>query len=137
MHTVQAEQRNIFMRWVRTYRVVASLNLLIVVAQFVSAGLMLEGNDSAMSIHGFTAALIVLVTLLQTAVSMRLRAKCGAPFGLIGTNLGLLAGEGIEGVCGYFHILAIHVPLAAAILAGVHRQFLWSLRETGVRESQA
>jgi hypothetical protein len=122
------------MTWEKTLRGVAILNILTLFAQFAFAGWMLGGDDSAVAIHGITGLLLVLVTMLQTGLSVGMKAKGRAPSSLVMTNIGLVVAEVIQGICGYNRVLWIHVPLAAAILAAMHRQLLWSFRETPVTE---
>lgn len=119
------------------YRIVVALNLLIIFVQFGFAGQMLAGNDSAVAIHGVLGVTLILIALLQSTLSIALRAKGIAPFWIIASNIGVLVAEIIEAACGHFHNLTIHVPLAVAIFGGVMRQLFWSMRETAATELRA
>jgi hypothetical protein len=130
--SILAPRRRESMIWEKALRVVAVLNILTLFAQFAFAGWMLGGDDSAIEIHGFTGLLLVLVTMFQTGVSVGLKAKGRVPSWVVMMNIGLVVAEVLQGICGYNRILWIHVPLAAAILAGMLRQLLWSLGEVAV-----
>lgn len=125
------------MIWMKTFRAVVVLNLLIVFVQFGFAGQMLSGSDSAVSLHGITGTLLVVVALVQTGISVALRAKRIAPTWVVLTNLGLVLAEAAEDVLGHFHNLALHIPFAVAIFAGIMRQLFWSLQESRAAESRA
>lgn len=118
------------MFWQRSYRVVVAINLLTILVQAIFAGQMLGGDDLAVTMHAYTTALIVLITVIHLSLSIVLKAKGVAPSWLIFTNAGLVAAVVLEGLCGRFHYIAIHVPLALAIFGGVLRHLLWSLRQT-------
>jgi hypothetical protein len=122
-------ERN-FMTWMKTYRTVVLINLLLIFAQFGFAGQMLAGSSAAIRFHGFTGVLLVLIALIQAAVSIVLKAKGIGPSWLVGANVGVIVAVAIEAVCGHFHYLALHVPLALGIFAGVMRQLFWAVRET-------
>jgi hypothetical protein len=118
------------MTWMKTYRTVVLVNFLVIFAQFAFAGQMLGGNGSAVALHGYTGVLLVLIGLVQAALSIGLKAKRIAPTWLVVANVGIVAAEVTEAVCGHFHHVALHVPLALAIFAGVMRQLFWAMRET-------
>jgi hypothetical protein len=118
------------MTWMKTYRTVVLINLVVIFAQFSLAGQMLSGRVSAFTIHGFTGVLLVLIALVQAVLSISLKAKNIGPTWLVVANLGIIAAEVIEAACGHFHNLAVHVPLALAIFGGVMRQLFWAVRET-------
>ena len=63
------------MTWMKTYRTVVLINLLVIFAQFGLAGQMLGGRGSAVTIHGFTGVLLVLIALVQAVLSIGLKAK--------------------------------------------------------------
>jgi hypothetical protein len=123
------EEQN-FMTWMKTYRTVVLINLLMIFAQFGLAGQMLGGRGSAVAIHGFTGVLLVLLALVQTALSIGLKTKSIGPTWLVVANVGIIVAEVIEAACGHFHNLALHVPLALAIFGGAIRQLFWAVRET-------
>jgi hypothetical protein len=123
------EEQNL-MTWLKTYRTVVLINLVVIFAQFSLAGQMLSGRVSAFTIHGFTGVLLVLIALVQAVLSISLKAKNIGPTWLVVANLGIIAAEVIEAACGHFHNLAVHVPLALAIFGGVMRQLFWAVRET-------
>jgi hypothetical protein len=118
------------MTWMKTYRTVVLINLLLIFAQFGFAGQMLSGRYTAIATHGFTGVLLVLIALVQAALSIVLKAKGIGPTWLVGANVGIIVAVTTEAVCGHFHYLALHVPLALGIFAGVMRQLFWAMRET-------
>jgi hypothetical protein len=118
------------MTWMKTYRTVVLINLLLIFAQFSFAGQMLAGSNTAVRFHGFTGVLLVLIALVQAALSIVLKAKSIGPTWLVVANVGIIVAVAIEAVCGHFHYLALHVPLALGIFAGVMRQLFWAMRET-------
>lgn len=126
------------MTLLKSYRAIVIFNLLVVFLQFIVAGQMLGGSDFAVNLHGTTGLLLILIAIAQTAVAIVLRTKGIGPTGLIVTNIGIILAEAIEAVCGHFHIVALHVPLAVAIFGGVMRQLFWSVREAlATRELRA
>jgi hypothetical protein len=118
------------MSWMKTYRTVVLINLLLIFAQFGFAGQMLAGRSGAIAIHGFTGVLLLFIALVQASLSILLKAKSIGPSWLVVANVGIIVAEVIEAVCGHFHYLALHVPLALAIFGGVMRQLFWAMRET-------
>ena len=118
------------MTWMKTYRTVVLINLLLIFAQFSFAGQMLAGSNTAVRFHGFTGLLLVLIALIQAALSIVLKAKGIGPTWLVGANVGVIVAVATEAVCGHFHYLALHVPLALGIFAGVMRQLFWAMRAT-------
>jgi hypothetical protein len=117
------------MTWKKTYRTVVLINLLLIFVQFSFAGQMLAGSNTALRFHGFTGVLLVLIASVQAAVAIGLKAKSIAPTWLVVANAGIIVAEVIEAVCGHFHYLAWHVPLALGIFGGVMRQLFWAMRE--------
>jgi hypothetical protein len=118
------------MAWMKTYRTVVLINFLLIFAQFGFAGQMLAGRITAVAIHGFTGVLLVLIALVQAAFSIVLKAKSIGPTWLVVANVGIIVAVAIEAICGHFHYLALHVPLALGIFAGVMRQLFWAMRTT-------
>jgi len=63
------------MTWMKTYRTVVLINLLLIFVQFSFAGQMLAGSNTAVRLHGFTGVLLVLIALVQAALSIGLKVK--------------------------------------------------------------
>jgi hypothetical protein len=126
---VKGMEEQKFMTWMKTYRTVVLINLLVIFAQFGLAGQMLGGRGSAVAIHGLTGVLLVLIAFVQAALSIVLKAKSIGPTWLVVANVGIIVAEVIEAACGHFHNLAVHVPLALAIFGGLMRQLFWAMRE--------
>jgi hypothetical protein len=125
------------MTWMKTYRTVVLINLLLIFVQFSLAGQMLAGSNTALRFHGFTGVLLVLIALVQAALSIGLKVKSIGPTWLVVANVGIIVAEVIEAVCGHFHYLAWHVPLALGIFGGVMRQLFWAMRENACRAGAA
>jgi hypothetical protein len=117
------------MKLQKPYRAIVLINLLVVFIQFVFAGQMLGGSDSAVTTHGATGVLLVLIAVVQTTASVFMRIQGVCPRWLVLANIGILLAEVVEAVCGHFHVVALHVPLAVAIFGGIMRQLFWSVIE--------
>jgi hypothetical protein len=117
------------MKLQKPYRAIVLINLLVVFIQFVFAGQMLGGSDSAVTTHGATGVLLVLIAVVQTTVSVFMRIQGVCPRWLVPANIGILLADVVEAVCGHFHVVAVHVPLAVAIFGGIMRQLFWSVIE--------
>jgi hypothetical protein len=115
------------MNSMKRLRAVLSLNLLVVFVQFTLAGLMLGGTDLARKMHGITGLLLIVLAVIQTALVIVMRRDGVAPRWLVGANVGILAAEMIEAICGHYHVLGLHVPLGVAIFGGVLRQLFWAM----------
>jgi hypothetical protein len=81
--------------------------------------------------------LLVLLALIQLSLAITMKRKRACPAWLVTANIGLVVAEVIEAICGHFHVVELHVPLALGIGAGVMRQLFWIMRETVTREDQA
>ena len=102
------------------------VNLLVVFAQFVLAGLLIGGKaPEARLLHGVTGLLLLLVALTQLALVIFMRRKMRTPGWLVTASLGIVVAEIIECVCGHFGVVALHVPLALGIAVGISRQLFW------------
>ncbi len=120
------------MKLLKPYRAIVLINLLVVFIQFVFAGQILGGSDSAVTTHGATGLLLVTIAVVQTTMSVFMRVQGVCPRWLVPANIGILLAEVIEAVSGHFHGVALHVPLAVAIFGGIMRQLFWSVLETRV-----
>ncbi|MEV6282314.1 hypothetical protein [Kribbella sp. NPDC051770] len=109
-------------------RAVAVLHAGAVCLQPLLAGLYLNGEGGAISIHelvGLTAAGLCLLQLVQTWLVTRLLW----PSVLTGA---VLAGEALMIHAGYGRELALHIPLGMAVVAGGIALAVWTVRRTAV-----
>jgi hypothetical protein len=126
------------MNLLKTLRLVLMINLLVIFLQFFFAGQMLGGSSIAVNLHGVTGLFLLIIATVQIAIAVAMRRIGMCPTWLVASNAGLILAEVIEAVCGHFHILALHVPLALAIFSAVARQIYWATREAGsVSEASA
>jgi hypothetical protein len=120
------------MNLMKALRSILAVSLLVLFVQFTFAGMMIGGSgiSNAKLLHGATGLLLVLLALIQLSLAIAMKAKGAGPAWLLTANIGILVVEVIEAVCGHFHVVTLHVPLALAIAGGVMRQLFWAFRET-------
>jgi hypothetical protein len=106
---------------IKWLRILAVVNVLMMVLQATFAGRMLGGDDLSANFHELTAKSLVLIGVAQLIVMVILRRKSGCPLGLVRASAGVLVAEILEFALGHFHHVAIHVLLGLAIFGGAIR----------------
>jgi hypothetical protein len=100
-------------------RVVAVLHALSLLLQSILAGLFLSGQDTAIDSHATNAMVVATLCLVQTALAAVMwRMKTIGPR-IFAQSLVMLVLETIQIVAGFAHLLWLHIPLGAMLLAGV------------------
>ncbi|WP_133907935.1 hypothetical protein [Actinophytocola oryzae] len=96
-------------------RIVATVNLVLVLLQPVFAGLFLTGDVDAIDLHSTTATVVVFVELALVGVAVGYLVARGRRWVLPATVV-LLAAAVLQAFLGYTRTLAFHVPLGVAIV---------------------
>jgi hypothetical protein len=96
-------------------RIVATVNLVLVVLQPVFAGLFLTGDVDAIDIHATVATLVAFVELVLVGVAVGYLVARGRWWVLPATVV-LLAAVVVQAFLGYIRVLEFHVPLGVAIV---------------------
>jgi hypothetical protein len=108
-------------------RVVLIVHLLSVIAQAAFAGMFLSGSDTAVSLHEITARVLVVICLLQIAITALLKVRGRCPAWVLPYAITILLAEIFETYTGQRRILVLHVPLAILIFGGIMRQLFWAV----------
>ncbi len=106
------------------------LNVLMMLAQATFAGRMLGGDAQSANLHGFTAKLLVLLTVAQLILVLSLKFKKRCPTWIPIASGALLAAEVLEFAMGDLHNVAVHVPLGLTLFGGAFRQAIWAVQKT-------
>jgi hypothetical protein len=118
-------------RAVLTFRILATLNAVLVVLQPFWIGFYLDGQYGALQIHeiGGTAvqftALLQMVPAIWYAVVARHRVRVPILAFL------LLLGVGAQTGFGYGRLLAVHIPLGVAVVVGSLAFAVWTWARAG------
>lgn len=108
-------------------RSVLAIHLLTVVFLGALAGMFLSGNDTAVALHEIASRVLVVVCLVQIALTVLLRARHACPAWMLPSAIGILIAELVEIYAGYQRILILHVPLAILIFGGIMRHLFWAV----------
>jgi hypothetical protein len=96
-------------------RIVATLHLVLVVAQPVLAGMFLTGNVDAIEVHAAVAGILATVELALIGVAVAYVVVRGRVWVLPASVLMLVA-VGAQMTAGYTRALEFHIPLGVAIV---------------------
>ncbi|MGH3487207.1 MAG: hypothetical protein ACRDP8_04725 [Actinopolymorphaceae bacterium] len=124
----------------RILRILVTLQAAIILAQAISAGLLLSGTPNIRGVHGLGAILLVLIGLVQVVVAiLHVRPGHGTPR-LLGPSIGMFVTFLVQAALGETHNKALHIPLGVLMFGGVlmlTRQ-LWSQpRQPGAADAGA
>ena len=112
----------------RALRVVATLSVLMIVLQGVSAGEILSRNRSAESLHFGGAIVVHVLTGLTALVAVLIARRERGPWWPTAIAVVVFAVGFAQAAIGEAGILAVHVPLAMLLLVGAVTVMLWSFR---------
>lgn len=90
-----------------------------VFAQPVLAGLFLGGDSAMIAVHAGVASAIELLALVQIIVAVVLWRPGRGPGWPVFASIGIFLAVFAQSAVGYAHVLAVHVPLGAAMFAGM------------------
>ena len=113
------------------FRGVATLYALAAVAQPFLAGLFLSGSFSALKAHEVTGQAVGGLGILTLICAILLWRVGGGPVAAVRISGGLLVGVVLQILLGYDRLLALHVPLGVALVAGIGRLGFFAWRQAG------
>ncbi len=96
-------------------RVVATVHLVMVLAQPVLAGLFLTGNVDAITVHGTVGSLLAAVSLVLAVTSVGYVLRRGRLW-VLPVTVALFLAVGFQIGLGHDRSLGVHVPLGVAIV---------------------
>jgi hypothetical protein len=96
-------------------RITATVQLVLVLAQPVLAGLFLTGNVDAIETHAAVAGILALVELALIAVAVAYAFARGRLW-VVPAAVTLLVTVGLQMAAGYSRALQFHIPLGVAIV---------------------
>lgn len=119
-------------RWpVMLFRATATVYALAAVAQPFLAGLFLSGSFSALKAHEVTGQAVGGLGILTLICAILLWRVGGGSVAAVRISGGLLVGVVLQIILGYDRLLALHVPLGVAMVAGIGRLAFFAWREAG------
>ena len=98
---------------------------LAVFLQPLLAGLALSGNLGALNAHMMLGGLALLISLAQVVLALFLGSDMPRP--AVAASVGLFVGEGAQMASGRLHLFVFHLPIGAALFAGLTLTSLWVL----------
>ena len=98
---------------------------LAVFLQPLLAGLALSGNLAALNAHMMLGGLALLISLAQVMLALFLGSDMPRP--AVAASVGLFVGEGAQMASGRLHLFVFHLPIGAALFAGLTLTSLWVL----------
>ena len=96
-------------------RITATLQLVLVLAQPVLAGLFLTGDVDAIEVHGAVAGILAFVELALVAVAVAYAFARGRRW-VAPAAMTLLVAIGLQMAAGYTRALQFHIPLGVTIV---------------------
>lgn len=119
-------------RWpVVLFRATATCYALAAVAQPFLAGLFLSGSFSALKAHEVTGQAVGGLGILTLICAILLWRVGGGSVAAVRISGGLLVAVVLQIILGYDRLLALHVPLGVAMVAGIGRLAYFAWREAG------
>jgi uncharacterized membrane protein YozB (DUF420 family) len=116
-------------RWPRTlFRSLTTCEALLALTQAALAGGFLDGNYGALDMHQVGAMITAAFAVLQLVSAVLLWRLGGGPGWPAAACGALIAAETGQIGLGYGRVLAVHVPLGAAIIACTFLMLAWSWR---------
>ena len=110
---------------VSAFRAAVIGQTLAVFLQPLLAGLALSGNLGALNAHMMLGGLALLISLAQVVLALFLGSDMPRP--AVAASVGLFVGEGAQMASGRLHLFVFHLPIGAALFAGLTLTSLWVL----------
>lgn len=118
----------------RVFRTVVTLEAVLGFGQAVLAGSFLSGNYGALDMHAVNASATGITAVAMTLAAILLWRPGGGPaWPAIASGL-LFGAEALQIALGYGRVLAVHVPLGAAIIASIALMLRWAWRQKPLEE---
>jgi hypothetical protein len=96
-------------------RLMATVQLVLVLAQPVLAGLFLTGDVDAIEVHAAVATALAFVALVLIGVAVAYTVVRGRLW-VLPTSVALLVAVGLQMAAGYARALQFHIPLGVVIV---------------------
>lgn len=115
------------------FRALLVVHLAGIITQVLTAGVVLSGSEGALAVHSLTPRLNQAVCLLMLLVAILLRRRRVISAAAVAISGALFVAEAAETALGFLQVLAVHVPLAIAIILLNARllDVAWRTREAG------
>ena len=110
---------------ISAFRAAVICQTLAVFLQPLLAGLALSGNLEALNAHMMLGGLALLISLAQVVLALFLGNEMPRP--AVAASVGLFVGEGAQMASGRLHLFVFHLPIGAALFAGLTLMSLWVL----------
>ena len=110
---------------VSAFRAAVIGQTLAVFLQPLLAGLALSGNLGALNAHMMLGGLALLISLAQVVLALFLGSDMPRP--AVAASVGLFLVEGAQMASGRLHLFVFHLPIGAALFAGLTLTSLWVL----------
>ena len=124
---VANERRRHGRRWTQLlFRTVVTCETALALGQAVLAGSFLSGHSGALDLHALNATATGLTAVAQTVAALLLWRPGGGPGWPALASAELFAAEAGQMARGYGRVLAVHVPLGVAVIAGTLLMLVWS-----------
>ena len=97
------------------FRGAIALQVIVMFAQSLLAGVALSGDAIALRVHMLGGAASFAIAVAQVVAAILLVGLASAPGWLVPVNIGFLIAEGLQMAAGRLGLLGIHVPLGVAL----------------------
>jgi hypothetical protein len=114
----------------RALRVVATLSVLFIIVQGVTAGEILSRSKVAVSLHYDGAFVVHALTALTAIAAFLVMRQRGGPWWPTVVSLVIFVVTFVQAAVGNAGILSVHVPLAMVLLVGAVLVMGWSFTRT-------
>ncbi|HEY2049817.1 MAG TPA: hypothetical protein VGH03_10770 [Caulobacteraceae bacterium] len=111
---------------VTLFRGALALQVIVVFAQALLAGVALSGDAFALGAHRVCGAASLIVAVVQVAAAILLVGLARAPRWLVPVNIGFLIAEGLQMAAGRLGLLGIHLPLGVALFGAAVAQAVYA-----------
>lgn len=118
----------------RAFRVAVTCEALLAFGQAVSAGEFLAGHDSMLAFHRTGAVTTAVVALIVTAAALADRRLGRAPVWPVFVGAALFVAEAAQIMVGYYHVLAVHIPLGVSIISSLVLLVAWAWQPPTARQ---
>ena len=112
----------------RALSVLATLSVLMIVVQGVTAGQILSRDRGAEALHSVGAIVVHVLTGLTALVAILIARRSRDAWWLTGIAVVVFIVTFIQAALGDAGILSVHVPLAMLLLVGAATVMIWSFR---------
>jgi hypothetical protein len=120
-------------RTLTALRVLAVLHSLSIIAQPTFAGMYLDGDVDALTLHEINGMVLAALGLAQLAAAIVYVSAGRGRAWPLWASLGLVLAEQVQSGLGYSSLVAIHIPLGVSIIAMQILLTVWLFRASARR----